>query len=289
MICNNIVNEKNWSPYHDEFKTAKLVQINDFINDDMRKNIVDLIASNSSKVLYNSESMLDILGQLGSINLNKTDAQGAKIKQHYIISGTEITKHYPYLRHLYHSCFRDHVSKIVGTQVYPCEEMQTVNNTIIIYANENDSIRWHVDKSLFNGKRVFTLLIYLYNRSSQELCYIHNENNVKHCLHTPENSCVLLEHFILQHGVTPLKEGEKRIVWSMTFAELPATNSISGYIANKMKNYSYIGYEALNVVDIIVLIIILILIGIVIRIIVLSLLKSFSVFKPKPKKFIKSR
>lgn len=246
------MNDRDWSPYNATFQSAKLVQVENFINDTVGKRIVEMINFDAAKVSYNKENTLDKLGQLKSVNLNKNDEKGAKIKQHYVISGTQVTKQLPYLRHLYHSCFKDHVSKIVGVEVYPCEEMKTLNNTVIIYANENDSIRWHVDKSIFNGKRVFTLLIYLYNKSTQELCYIHDAHNVKQCLHTPENSCVLLEHFVLQHGVTPLKQDEKRIVWSMTFAELPTTNSVSGYTANKIKNYSYLGIEALSMFDIFV-------------------------------------
>jgi len=31
-----------------------------------------------------------------------------------------------------------------------------------------DSLRWHTDKSMFNDKKVYTLLVYLYNNSSQK-------------------------------------------------------------------------------------------------------------------------
>ena len=74
---------------------------------------------------------------------------------------------------------------------------------------------------MFNGKKVFTLLIYILNDSTQNLCYIENDdaNKNKKCVYTKENSCVILEHFSLEHMVTPLKEGEKKILWTMTFAE----------------------------------------------------------------------
>ena len=137
-------------------------------------------------------------------------------------------------------------------------EINTMNNSLIIYENKGDSLRWHTDKSMFNNKKVYTLLIYLHNSSSQNLCYI-NHDKKKTCLYTPENSCVILEHFTLEHAVTELKENEKKILWSMTYAEdINITNPIS-YIMNKCKNISYMGFNALSALDIFFIILILLI------------------------------
>jgi len=239
------------------FRENRIVYIEDFIRDDIRRRLVDLIVEREDECKKrNSNSVLSALGQLNARNNSDTD----KIyKQHSIITGTDIQERLPELHYYYHNCFADTVSKIVGVRVYPLNERHTINNCVIIYEKDGDSLRWHTDRGIFNGKKVFTLLIYLYNSSTQNLCYITHDDK-KECIFTSENSCVILEQFTLEHAVTPLKPNEKKILWSMTFAEDMNSTSPVGCIMDKAKQISYMGMSALTKTDIFIMLSILLLI-----------------------------
>jgi hypothetical protein len=236
-MCDIVNNSININENNVLFSKDKIVYIENFINNDVRLKLLnDIILKEDLYKSKNSNSLFSILGQLDSTqNTSKENI----LKQHSVIAGTDIQQKFPDLHYYYHNCFADTVSKIVGKKVYPVNEINTMNNSLIIYENEDDSLRWHTDKSMFNNKKVYTLLVYLYNSSSQNLCYIDYDKNKK-CLYTDENYCVILEHFTLEHAVTPLKQNEKKIVWSMTYAEdININNPIS-----------YLGFGAFNSLDI---------------------------------------
>ncbi len=242
-IVNNTINIKNSNLLFDK---DKIVYIKNFINNDIRLKI--LYDIKEKEYLYKIKNKNSIFSVLGQIDATQNTSDHNIIKQHSVISGTDIQQNFPDLHYYYHNCFADIVSKIVNKKVYPINEKNTMNNSLIIYENNGDSLRWHTDKSMFNNKKVYTLLVYLHNSSSQNLCYI-DHDNLQKCIYTDENSCVILEHFTLEHAVTKLKENEKKILWSMTYAEdINITNPIS-YIMNKGKNFSYLGFSVFNSLD----------------------------------------
>ena len=256
-MCDIINNSININENKLIFKQDKFVYIENFINNNTRLKLLNDI--NKKEHLYKIENSNSILSILGQLDATQNKANNTILKQHSVIAGIDIQQNFPNFHYYYHNCFADTVSKIVGKKVYPVNEINTMNNSLIIYENKGDSLRWHTDKSMFNNKKVYTLLIYLHNSSSQNLCYINHDKN-KICLYTPENSCVILEHFTLEHAVTELQENEKKIVWSMTFAEdINISNPIS-YILNKSKNISYMGFNALSIMDIFFIILILLII-----------------------------
>lgn len=238
------------------FDRNRIVYIEDFIRDNVRRRLVDVILEKQDGCKKrNNNSVISALGQMNA----KNNSDGDKIyKQHSIITGTDIQDRFPMLHYYYHNCFADTVSKIVGTKVYPVNERHSINNCIIIYEKDGDSLRWHTDRGIFNGKRVFTLLIYLLNSSTQNLCFITHDDK-KECIFTRENSCVVLEQFELEHAVTPLRPGEKKILWSMTFAEDMNTPGVRGYIADKAKQIAYMGTSALTRRDVLIMILLLLI------------------------------
>jgi hypothetical protein len=255
-MCDIINNSININKNNLLFNKDHIVYIKNFINNDTRLKLLNKInKKEDSYKIRNKNSFFSILGQLDATrNTSKQNIY----KQHAVIGGIEIQQQFPDLHYYYHNCFADTVSKIVGKKVYPVNEINTMNNSLIIYENTGDSLRWHTDKSMFNNKKVYTLLVYLYNSSSQNLCYIESDKN-KICLFTEENSCVILEHFTLEHAVTPLKQNEKKILWSMTYAEdMNIYNPIS-YMMNKAKNISYLGFGAFSQLDIFIVILLIIL------------------------------
>lgn len=247
----DIVNNIDLATYSRLFKVDKFVYIPRFIRETTRLKILKTITdSENAHKKINENSVLTALGQLNATNNGK---EHTIFKQHSVITGTDIQLHYPELHYYYHNCLADVVSKIVGRKVYPVNERYNTNNALFIYERKGDSLRWHTDGSLFNGKKVFTLLIYVYNSSTQNLCYI-NHDKEKRCLYTDESSAVILEHFTLEHAVTPLQENEKKILWTMTFAEDMNIHEPLSYIKDKVKNISYLGWDALSKTDVLIMI-----------------------------------
>lgn len=237
------------------FKQNRIVYIENFITDEARESLLGAIMRNEAVCKKRNQDTP--LNKLGQLNVRQNSEKIGK--QHSIITGSDIQAHLPSLHYYYHNCLADTVSQIVGVKVYPVNERGTINNCVIIYENEGDSIRWHTDGGMFNGKKVFTLLIYLLNSSSQNLCYITHDNS-ETCIFTREKSCVILEQFTLEHAVTPLRPNEKKIMWSMTFAEDMNITSPIGYMMDKIKQINYVGIAAINRTDAIICVLMLLLI-----------------------------
>jgi len=259
-MCDIINNDININKNNLLFNKEHFVYIENFINNDIRLKILDDI--NKKEDLYKIKNENSIFSILGQLNTSHNTEKDLIYKKHSVITGTDIQEHFPELHYYYYNCFADIVSQVVGTKVYPINEKNTTNNALIIYENEGDSLRWHTDRSMFNGKKVYSLLVYLHNSSFQKLCYINYDKNKK-CLHTDENSSVILEHFTLEHAVTPLKNNEKKILWTMTYAEDININNPISYFIDKIKNFSYLGFEAFNPLDIFFMILLIILIFII--------------------------
>jgi hypothetical protein len=266
ILNNNIDIESN----NKKFEKKKIVQISNFITNDMRiKLLTEILKKGKHHIINNTDKDINIIVG-ASLDRQFYDIKYDKKEhdinlQYNLIDGSDIQKYFPDLHYYYHNCIADIISKIIGTPVYPLNEANTINNSLLIYENENDSIRWHTDKSMFNGKRAYTVLIYLYNDSSQNLCYIHYDNKEKECVFTDVNSCIILEQFHLEHMVTPIKSNEKKIAWSMIFAEDMNLDTPQSYFLDKMKNFGFIGLRAFNNMDylqVILIIIIIIYIGI---------------------------
>ena len=61
---------------------------------------------------------------------------------------------------------------------------------------------------------------------------------------TPPNSLVLFEGALVEHKATPIGEGERRVVLSMTFATDPGNTWVQG-IARRIKDTAFFGIRAL--------------------------------------------
>lgn len=242
--------------YAGVFEVERFVYIPDFIRNGARLKILESITA--TEHLHKKVNRNTIWDALGQLNARHNTSKDTIIKKHSVITGTDIQRHYPQLHYYYHNCFADTVSRLVGTRVYPVNEIGSTNNALFIYEQAGDSLRWHTDGSLFNGKKVFTLLVYLHNSSTQELCYISHDKQQR-CMYTAENACVVLEHFTLEHAVTPLKHNEKKIMWTMTFAEDMNISNPLSYVINKVKNISYLGWGAISRTDLVVVILLVLL------------------------------
>ena len=61
---------------------------------------------------------------------------------------------------------------------------------------------------------------------------------------TPPNRMIVFEGARVRHRVTPIAEGERRVVWSMTYCADPRNSAWQG-VARRVKDTAFYGLRAL--------------------------------------------
>ncbi len=97
--------------------------------------------------------------------------------------------------------------------------------SLLIYSKKGDYIDWHYDYSSYYGDR-YTILLTLINENSKKtglssntFVYIDN-NGVKKEIKCKPNSAIIFQGSKVFHKSTPIDNGEKRILLSMTFCDI---------------------------------------------------------------------
>jgi len=140
------------------------------------------------------------------------------------------------------------ISAIVGEAVYPTPVRDQNSCSILVYGLPNDRIGWHYDHNFYNGRH-FTALLSLVNEfvgttelSSARLLVRKGRNEV--VVPTPPNTFVLFEGAYVLHRVTPLANGERRIILSMTYCTDVQTTRLKD-LQRRVKDIAYFGLRAL--------------------------------------------
>jgi len=139
-------------------------------------------------------------------------------------------------------------SEIVGDRVRPTPLHDLSSCSLLIYDRPNDHIGWHFDLNFYRGRH-FTALLSLVNTnvngvtvSSANLLVRRNGHDT--LIPTPPNTLVLFEGAEIYHCVTPLKEGERRVILSMTFCTDPSATGLQTF-ERRVKDIAYFGLRAL--------------------------------------------
>ncbi|PYS55333.1 MAG: hypothetical protein DMG13_04420 [Acidobacteria bacterium] len=114
-------------------------------------------------------------------------------------------------------------SFFVGERFVPTPIDDLSSCSVLIYDQAGDRIGWHHDLNFYRGRH-FTALLSLVNAgkadgnvSSARLMMRQDKDHT--VIPTPANTFVFFEGAFVYHGVTLLREGERRIVLSMTFIQ----------------------------------------------------------------------
>jgi hypothetical protein len=119
---------------------------------------------------------------------------------------------------------------------------------VLVYEKAGDHIGWHYDYSFYNGRH-FTVLLSLMNSdvsgtaSSSSNLLVRTTDAVR-VVPTPPNALVLFEGEHVNHRVTPLGFGERRVVLSMTFCTDPSSGFVKS-MERRFKDIAYFGLRAL--------------------------------------------
>jgi hypothetical protein len=114
--------------------------------------------------------------------------------------------------------------------------------SLLIYSNPGDFIDWHLDYSNYYGDRYVVLLSLInYNKdgeccSSNEFIYKDSSNSGEKKLKLKPNNLLIFKGSEILHKSTQIKEGETRILLSMTFCD----------ICQEKQNISYGIYESIK-------------------------------------------
>jgi len=150
---------------------------------------------------------------------------------------------------LYHAPeMRAFVSRIVGEQVRPTPINDQSSLSVLFYEKPGDHIGWHYDHNFYRGRH-FTVLLPIINEGSAPDGLSHallqaridgRETDIA----TPPNTLIVFEGARVHHKVTPIHEGERRLVISMTYCTDPRANVVQG-AARRIKDIAFFGPRAL--------------------------------------------
>jgi hypothetical protein len=155
----------------------------------------------------------------------------------------------PSLVELYRSqALQGLISDIVKLPVEPTPLRDQSSCSVLFYDKPGDHIGWHFDHNFYKGRH-FTVLIPIINRGrepnglSQARLMVRQKRH-EHVIPTPPNAMIVFEGAKVRHRVTPIGEGEKRVVWSMTYCADPRNSALQG-VARRVKDTAFFGLRAL--------------------------------------------
>jgi len=143
---------------------------------------------------------------------------------------------------------RDLVSRITGLAVEPTPLHDQSSCSVLFYEKPGDHIGWHYDHNFYKGRH-FTVLIPVINRDNGgnglSAARLHARLGGKDVeVSTPPNRLIVFEGARVRHKVTPIAEGERRVVWSMTYCADPRNSAWQG-MARRVKDTAFYGIRAL--------------------------------------------
>jgi hypothetical protein len=160
-----------------------------------------------------------------------------------------LREHAPRIVEFYQSpALHNLISRIVGEPVMPTPLQDESSCSVLVYERPGDHIGWHYDHDFYRGRH-FTVLIPILNRdraghglsAARLFAKVDTEERM---VSTPPNSMVVFEGAKVLHKATPIDEGERRVLLSMTFCTDPR-NSLPQEIARRIKDTAFFGIRTL--------------------------------------------
>jgi hypothetical protein len=157
--------------------------------------------------------------------------------------------HAPALVRLYRSAeMRTRISQITGVTVAPTPLHDQSSCSVLFYEMPGDHIGWHYDHNFYRGRH-FTALLPIVNRdrSAGDLsaARLHARLDGREVeIATPPNRLIVFEGAQVRHRVTPIAEGERRVIWSMTYCADPRNSAWQG-VTRRVKDMAFFGIRAL--------------------------------------------
>ncbi len=157
--------------------------------------------------------------------------------------------HAPTCLAFYHApVVQNWVSGVVGEQVFPAGDHDQSACSLLIYDQPGDHIGWHFDHNFYKGRQ-FTVLLSLVNKGSEgglsASQYQRKAGDGEpEEVDTKENALVVFEGSRVLHRATPTREGDLRIILSMTYNTVPRIHWFRELV-RRFKDTAFHGIKAL--------------------------------------------
>ena len=152
---------------------------------------------------------------------------------------------------LYRSpAFIEFLSRLVNARLMPCPDNDPHACALYFYTEPGDHMGFHYDKSYYKGAR-YTVLMGLVQRSEhcRLVCQLYKDDPKRQIrevrLETKPGSMVIFNGNRLWHAITPLGEGEERIVLTMEYVTNPDMGPFKRFVSNMKDAIAYFGISAL--------------------------------------------
>jgi hypothetical protein len=144
--------------------------------------------------------------------------------------------------------FIDVVSGITGVRVAPTPANDQHTVSVLVYDRPGDHIGWHYDHNFYQSRH-FTVLLAIVNEGSGPAGLSHAQLHARiagkdQVTQTPPNTLVMFEGAKVLHKVTPIIDGERRVILSMTFCDDTRSTWAQG-AARRIKDTAFFGIRAL--------------------------------------------
>lgn len=141
------------------------------------------------------------------------------------------------------------LSHIAGVPLLLCPDVDPHACALYFYTEPGDHIGYHYDTSYYKGAR-YTVLIGLRDQSSSRLlCRLHTKESGREVeersLATDPGTFIFFNGDKLHHAVSPLAEGEERIVLTLQYVTDPAMSFAHRWFSNMKDAVGYFGWSAL--------------------------------------------
>ena len=156
----------------------------------------------------------------------------------------------PAMLELYqHQGLIDVLSQLAGVPLLLCPDEDPHACALYFYTEPGDHIGYHYDTSYYKGAR-YTVLIGLRDQSSSQLlCRLHTKDADREVqelsLATEPGTFIYFNGDKLHHAVSPLAEGEERIVLTLQYVTDPAMSFTHRWFSNMKDAVGYFGWSAL--------------------------------------------
>jgi len=145
--------------------------------------------------------------------------------------------------------FIDFLSKLAGARLLLCPDDDPHACALYFYTEPGDHIGFHYDTSYYKGAR-YTVLLGLVERSSSRLvCQLYRGDPAHKtrelCVATEPGTLVFFNGDKLYHAVTPLGQGEERIVLTMQYVVSQKMGPFKRLLSNMKDAVAYFGLRSL--------------------------------------------
>lgn len=145
--------------------------------------------------------------------------------------------------------FMQWLSRLVNAPLMLCPDDDPHACALYLYTEPGDHIGFHYDTSYYKGAR-YTVLLGLRDRSTSRLvCQLHTKDPGRESkelsLTTDPGTLIVFNGDKLYHCVTPLGEGEERIVLTLQFVTDPSMTPFKRWFSNMKDAVGYFGLPAL--------------------------------------------